>query len=84
MIGDISVSVVVDDGYVRKIVSDEAEVDSAEQDVFISAQIILSEQDLDAAYEAEYDGRDAVDGAAGCADDCAASGERKSLLNFGY
>ncbi len=57
---------------------------SAEQDVFISTETILSEQDLDAADEAAYDGRDAVDGAAGCAHDCAAAGERKSLLNFGY
>jgi hypothetical protein len=32
------------DGIVRKIASDEADVDSAEQDSFISAQIILSEQ----------------------------------------
>ena len=32
------------DGIVRKIASDEAEVDSAEQDSFISAQIILSDQ----------------------------------------
>ena len=36
MIGDVSVSVVGDDGYVRKIAADEAEVDSAEQDGFIS------------------------------------------------
>ncbi len=80
MIGDNSVSVVGDDGYVRKIASDEAEVDSAEQDGFISAQIILSGQSLDAADEATYDGRDAVDGAAGCADDGAAAGERKLLF----
>ena len=32
------------DGIVRKIASDEADVDSAEQDSFISAQIILSDQ----------------------------------------
>ena len=32
------------DGIVRKIASDEAEVDSAEQDSFSSAQIILSDQ----------------------------------------
>ncbi len=49
----------------------------------ISAQIILSEQGLDAADEAADDGRDAVDGAAGCADDGAAAGEGKSLFNFG-
>jgi hypothetical protein len=33
----------------RKIAADEAEVNSAEQDAFISAQILLSEEGLNAA-----------------------------------
>ena len=65
------------------IAADEAEVDSAEQESFISAQIILSEKGLDAADEAADDGRDAVDGAIACADDDTAAGERNPLYYFG-
>ena len=73
------------DGYIRKIAADEAEVDTAEQESFISAQIILSEEGLDAADEAADNGRDAVDGAIACADsdDDTASGERNPLYYFG-
>jgi hypothetical protein len=43
MIGDVSVSFIGDDGYVRKTAADEAENDSLESKTgFISARIILS------------------------------------------
>ncbi len=58
----------------RKIAADEAEVNSAEQDAFISAQILLSEEGLNAADAASNNSRD-VDGDKACADDCAAAGE---------
>ena len=58
----------------KTIAADETEVDSVEQDGFISAQIVLSEQGLDAADEAADDGRD-VDSAEDCADDGAAAGD---------
>ena len=85
MIGDVSISVVGGDGYVRKIAADEAEVDEAEQDSFISAQIDLCEEGLDgvdtAADVAADDGRDAVDDAAAQSDDSGA-GEKKLLTDF--
>ncbi len=59
----------------KTIAADETEVDSVEQDGFISAHIILSEQGLDAADEAADDGRD-VDSAEDCADDGAAAGDK--------
>jgi hypothetical protein len=77
MIGDVSALIVGDDGSVRKIAADEAEVDSAEQDAFISAQILLSEEGLNAADAVSNDGRD-VDGDKECADDGAAAGEKKN------
>ncbi len=65
MIGDVSVSVVGVDGSVKKLAADAAEVDSAEQDDFISAQIFLSDQLPKLGVEAADDnGRDGVDGAA--------------------
>ena len=68
------------DGIVRKIASDEAEVESAEQDSFGSAQIILSDQ------LATKLGDGDADDAAGDSRDAGydtAAGERKSLFYFG-
>jgi hypothetical protein len=59
----------------KTIAADETEVDSVEQDGFTSAQIILSEQGLDAVDEASDDGRD-VYSAEDCADDSAAAGDK--------
>jgi hypothetical protein len=88
MIGDVSVLVVGDDGIVRKMASDEAEVDSAEQDSFISAQIILPDQlatklsDGDAD-EAIDDSRDAgYDTAAGERNHCSILGPEHSLTGL--
>lgn len=80
MIGDVSVSVVGDDGIVRKIASDEAEDDSAEQDCFISAQIILSDQLATKLGDGDAD--EAVDESRDAGYDTAA-GEGKSLLCLG-
>jgi hypothetical protein len=63
-------------GIVRKIASDEAEVDSAELDSFISAQIILSDQ------LATKLGDRAIDDSRDAGHDTAA-GERKLLFYFG-